>query len=135
MRLKDKVAIITGAGSGFGAGIAKRFALEGARVVVNDILTAAGEQVAGEIATAGGKALFVRGDVTRGADWANLVGATESAFGKLDIVVNNAGWTHRKKPYLETTEAELMHTIFPHPTLSEMMHEAVLDAYGRVIHI
>ena len=54
----------------------------------------------------GGKAIFVRADVTRGADWASLIGTAESAFGRLDVVVNNAGWTHRKKPYLETTEAE-----------------------------
>jgi len=106
MRLKGKVAIVTGAGSGFGAGIAKRFALEGAGVVVNDINDAGGNRVAGEITHAGGKAVFVHADVTRAADWANLVGAAQSAFGRLDIVVNNAGWTHRNKPYADVTEAE-----------------------------
>jgi len=97
MRLKDKVAIVTGAGSGFGAGIARRFAEEGARVIVNDV-SPQGEKVAQEI---GGR--FVQGDVTKGADWAQLVG---EAGGDLAIVVNNAGWTHRNKPYLEVTEAE-----------------------------
>ena len=97
MRLKDKVAIVTGAGSGFGAGIARRFAEDGARVIVND-LTPAGDRIAKEI---GGS--FVQADVSKGADWARLVGA---AGDRLDIVVNNAGWTHRRKPYLEVTEAE-----------------------------
>ncbi|TAN51017.1 MAG: glucose 1-dehydrogenase [Betaproteobacteria bacterium] len=106
MRLNGKVAIVTGAGSGFGEGIARRFAQEGARVVVNDINVQGGERVAGGIATAGGKALFLRADVTRGAEWAGMIGAAETAFGGLDIIVNNAGWTHRKKPYAEVTEAE-----------------------------
>lgn len=106
MRLKGKVAIITGAASGFGEGIAKRFAKEGAGVVVADISEAGGRRVAGEISTDGGKAVFVRADVTRGDDWAALVGSAQSAFGRLDIVVNNAGWTHRRKAYLEVTEAE-----------------------------
>lgn len=106
MRLKDKVAIVTGAGSGFGEGIAKRFAQEGAKVVVNDINVHAGERVAGEISGTGQRALFARADVTRSQDWASLVGAAQAAFGRLDIVVNNAGWTHRNKPYLEVAEAE-----------------------------
>ena len=106
MRLTGKVAIVTGAASGFGAGIARRFAQEGAGVVVADISEVSGKRVAGEISTAGGKAVFVRADVTRGQDWASLVGSTLSAFGRLDVVVNNAGWTHRNKPFLEVTEAE-----------------------------
>jgi 3-oxoacyl-[acyl-carrier protein] reductase len=97
MRLKDKVAIVTGAGSGFGAGIARRFAEEGARVIVNDI-DAKGQKIAQQIG-----AEFVQADVTKGEDWAKLVRA---AGERLDIVVNNAGWTHRNKPYLEVTEAE-----------------------------
>lgn len=103
MRLKDKVAIVTGAGSGFGEGIAKRFAAEGAKVVVNDINGESGTRVAREL---GAGATFFRADVTRSADWAALVQAATSAFGRLDIVVNNAGWTHRRKPYVEVTEAE-----------------------------
>lgn len=106
MRLKGKIAIVTGAGSGFGAGIAKRFAEEGAGVVVADINDKAGQRVAGEISTAGGKAVFVHADVTRGQDWASLIGSAQSAFGRLDVVVNNAGWTHRRKAYVDVTEAE-----------------------------
>ena len=97
MRLKDKVALVTGAGSGFGAGIAKRFAEEGAKVLVNDV-NPQGEKIAREI---GGR--FLQGDVTKGADWARLV---REAGPALEIVVNNAGWTHRNKPYLEVSEAE-----------------------------
>ena len=98
MRLKDKVVVITGAGSGFGAGIARRFSEEGATVIVADINSAAGEKIAREV-----EGRFVRADVTRSDDWANLV---RTAGAKLDIIVNNAGWTHRKKPYVEVTEAE-----------------------------
>ena len=106
MRLNDRVAIVTGAASGFGAAIARRFAEEGAGVLVADLNDAAGRHVAGGIAADGGKAEYVHADVTRGEDWAGLVGAAQSTFGRLDIVVNNAGWTHRRKPYLEVTEAE-----------------------------
>jgi 3-oxoacyl-[acyl-carrier protein] reductase len=103
MRLLNKIALITGAGSGFGAGIARRFAKEGAKVLLNDIDRASGERVAAEI---GKDAFFLQGDVTRSADWARSVQVATSTFGKLDIVVNNAGWTHRNKPYLEVTEEE-----------------------------
>jgi 3-oxoacyl-[acyl-carrier protein] reductase len=98
MRLTNKLAIVTGAGSGFGAAIARRLAEEGARVVVNDIDVQAGERVAKEV---GGS--FMQADVTRSEDWLKLVRAAGPA---LDIVVNNAGWTHRNKPYLEVSEQE-----------------------------
>jgi 3-oxoacyl-[acyl-carrier protein] reductase len=97
MRLKGKVAIITGAGSGFGAGIAKRFVEEGARVFVVDIDEKNGRRVAKDLDSP-----FVQADVTRGSDWARLI----AEAGGANIVVNNAGWTHRRKPYVEVTEAE-----------------------------
>ena len=97
MRLKGKTVIVTGGGSGFGAGIARRFAQEGAQVVVND-LNSSGEKISREV---GGR--FVQGDVTKSEDWARLV---REAGPQLDVVVNNAGWTHRNKPYLEVSEAE-----------------------------
>jgi 3-oxoacyl-[acyl-carrier protein] reductase len=106
MRLKDKVAIVTGGGSGFGEGISKRFAQEGAKVIVNDLRAEGGERVANEIARAGGQAKFVKGDVSKDADWAVLVKATLDAHGKLDIVVNNAGTTHRNQPILNVTEEQ-----------------------------
>lgn len=106
MRLNGKVVIVTGAGSGFGEGIAKRFAEEGAKVVVNDINRDGGERVTRDVRAAGGTAQFVLADVTRDADWSRLVQAAASAYGGLDVVVNNAGWTHRRKPYLDVAEEE-----------------------------
>lgn len=104
MRLQNKIAIVTGGGSGFGEGIAKRFAAEGCAVVVADINDAGGERVAGEIAAAGGKARFVHADVGKDADWGALVAATKASFGGLNIVVNNAGTTHRNQPMLNVSE-------------------------------
>jgi 3-oxoacyl-[acyl-carrier protein] reductase len=106
MRLQNKVAIVTGAGSGFGEGIAKRFAQEGAAVVVNDIDSAGGERVAREIDATGGRALFCAGDVGRDRDVAALVRFTLDGFGDLDIVVNNAGTTHKNRPMLDVAEEE-----------------------------
>ncbi|HXN16573.1 MAG TPA: glucose 1-dehydrogenase [Usitatibacter sp.] len=106
MRLKNKVAIVTGAGSGFGEAIAKRFAEEGAKVVVNDIVEQSARRVAGEIRARGAEATLEVADVTQDADMARLVHSALAAFGKLDIVVNNAGTTHRNRPMLEVSEEE-----------------------------
>src|SRR5882672_3613587 len=106
MRLKNKVAIVTGAGSGFGEAIARRYAEEGASVVVNDILPGAAQRVADDIRAQGGRSSVAVGDVSRDADVAKLVQSALEAFGRLDIVVNNAGTTHRNRPMLEVEEAE-----------------------------
>ncbi|HEX4261803.1 MAG TPA: glucose 1-dehydrogenase [Acetobacteraceae bacterium] len=100
MRLQGKIALITGAGSGFGEGIARRFATEGARVVAADLNLAAAERVAAET---GG--LAVGGDVSVGADVRAMVAAAVDRLGGLDVVVNNAGTTHRNRPMLEVEEA------------------------------
>ena len=106
MRLNSKIAIVTGAGSGFGEGIAERFAAEGARVVVNDVNTDNGERVAAAIRATGGDASFVRADVSRGADVKALLERTLDTYGGLHIVVNNAGVSHRNQPLLDVSEAE-----------------------------
>jgi 3-oxoacyl-[acyl-carrier protein] reductase len=106
MRLDGKVGIVTGASSGFGRGIAQRFAQEGARVVVADIDTAGGQRVADAIGAAGGQARFCRCDVGDDADVAALVAFALASFGDLHVVVNNAGTTHRNQPMLDVTEAE-----------------------------
>ncbi len=107
MRLAGKVAIVTGGGSGFGEGIAKRFAEEGAKIVVNDIDDAGGQRVTSEIEKAHGQgsAIYVRGDVARNDEVKALVDACVARFAKLDIMVNNAGISHRNMPMLEVPEA------------------------------
>lgn len=110
MRVNNKSIIVTGAGSGIGEGIAKRLAEEGANVIVADINTAGGERVASEIQLAaqagGGSARFCHVDVTDSASMKALIEFTLQANGCLDVMVNNAGWTHRNQPLLDTTEAE-----------------------------
>lgn len=106
MRLQHKSTIVTGAGSGIGEGIAKRLAEEGACVVVNDINAAAGQRVVAEITAAGGTATFFQADMAVSAQVKALVDEALRLYGKLDVVVNNAGWTHRNRPMLEVSEDE-----------------------------
>ena len=91
MRLRDKIALITGAASGIGAATARRFAHEGAAVAINDAKPEGLEAVAGEIRAAGAKALVLPGDVTRKTDCERLVQEVGRTFGRLDILINNAG--------------------------------------------
>src|SRR5882724_174303 len=91
MRLKDKVAIVTGGAHGMGAAEARLFAEEGAKVVVSDILASEAEAVAADIRAGGGAATAVAIDVTKEADWKALLDKTLSTYGRLDVLVNNAG--------------------------------------------
>jgi 3-oxoacyl-[acyl-carrier protein] reductase len=102
MRLANKTAIVTGAASGFGAEIARVYAAQGARVVVADINAAGAQAVAAEC---GADALAVACDVSRKADIDALVAQAVQRFGGIDVVVNNAGWTHRNGPLLDVDEA------------------------------
>ena len=104
MRVKDKSIIVTGAGGGIGEGIARRLAAEGAQVVVNDINVAMGEKVVAAIVKAGGTASFFKADVTKTAEVKALVAAAVGRYGKLDVMINNAGWTHLNQSALDVSE-------------------------------
>lgn len=106
MRVEGKSIIVTGAGQGIGAGIAKRLAEQGAKLYLNDLDAKLGEKIAAEITAAGGHAHFLAGDVTKSADVKALVDAAVAKHGKLDAMVNNAGWTHRNRSALDVPEAE-----------------------------
>ena len=100
MRLKDKVAIVTGSASGMGAATAQLFAAEGAKVGLTDILEEEGSTLAAEIS---GDAQFQKLDVTSEGDWEKLVAVTLSAFGRVDILINNAGVSGSHPDLLNTT--------------------------------
>lgn len=102
MRLAGKVAIVTGAARGFGEGIARRFSAEGARLVLADLDAGAVQRLAAEF---GASAVPLAADVSRKSDVGAIVNEALSRFGGLDIVVNNAGTTHRNRPMLEVDEA------------------------------
>ncbi|MCH8035829.1 MAG: glucose 1-dehydrogenase [Proteobacteria bacterium] len=110
MRLEDKVAIVTGAASGFGEGIARRFAAEGAKVVLADLNDQAGRRIAAEIEAAGGAAAYVHADVTDSTQVKAMIGTAVERFGRLDILVNNAGVSHLRQPMIEVSEADFDRT-------------------------
>jgi len=91
VRLKDKIALVTGAASGMGESAAQVFAREGAKVVVADLLEKEGSAVAASIASAGGEGMFLRLDVSGEEQWREAVRATVKRYGRLDVLVNNAG--------------------------------------------
>ncbi len=105
-RLPNLVAVVTGGGSGFGEAICRRFAAEGARLVVGDIDPANGERVAAALRAAGHAAVFARADVSRSADMAALVATALHHYGRLDLMVNNAGISHANQPMLNVTEEQ-----------------------------
>lgn len=102
MRLLGKVAIVTGAASGFGAETARLYAKEGAKVVIADLNIAGAEKVAAEI---GASAVAIQCDVSKRPDIDAAVNLAVSKFGTVDIVVNNAGFTHKNQPFLNVDEA------------------------------
>src|ERR1700755_1238738 len=104
--LKGKVAVVTGASRGIGAGIARGFAAAGAAVVVNYASNREGaDRIVADIIAAGGKAIAVQGDVSKAADVKRLFETTKASFGALDVLVNNAG-VYRFEPLEEVTEKE-----------------------------
>ena len=106
MRLKDKVALITGAASGMGRTAANLFAAEGAKVVIADVTARTGEEAVQEIKSAGGQAAFVRADVSKPAEVEAMVQFTIETFGGLHVLYNNAGIFHAEdEGTVETAEA------------------------------
>jgi len=137
-KLKDKVAVVTGASKGIGAAIAKALAAEGASVVVNYASSKEGaERVVADIAKTGGKAVAVQGDVAKQADVQRIFAETQKKFGKLDVLVNNAG-VYEWSPLGEITE-EQFHRQFNTNVLGTILasQEAVkhFNGAGNIINI
>ena len=105
MRLKDRVMIVTGGGSGIGQAAAVRCAAEGAKLVVMDVVEAGGRETEKLIKEQGGEAVFIRADVTRESEWLAVMKEIERRYGRLDVLFNNAG-TNMSKPVTEVSEQE-----------------------------
>ena len=122
VRLEGKVAIITGAALGMGAVEARLFAREGAKVVVADVREEEGRQVEAQVAEAGGEAVFIRLDVSSEEEWKAAVGATVTRFGKLDVLVNNAGILPTFDPGLDVEAWDIMMSVNAKGTFLGMKH-------------
>lgn len=103
MRLAGKTAIVTGGASGFGKGIVERFHEEGANVVIADLNIDGAQELAAQL---GEKAIALQCNVTVLADLESVVSASIAKFGRVDIVINNAGWSHKNQPMLDVSEEE-----------------------------
>ena len=106
MRVKNKTIIVTGAGSGMGAAIAVRLASEGANVIVNDIIESRCKAVTSEILDARNSATYFIANMTKSCEVKELMEYAIARYGNLDVVINNAGWTHYKQSALSVTEDE-----------------------------
>jgi NAD(P)-dependent dehydrogenase (short-subunit alcohol dehydrogenase family) len=104
--IKDRVAFVTGGENGLGEAIARKFAEEGAKVVVFGIDEERGRHVAAELNDITSGALFIKGDVSKNDELAKAMAIIKETYGRLDIAVNNAGITGEIKPFLETSEAQ-----------------------------
>jgi 3-oxoacyl-[acyl-carrier protein] reductase len=128
MWLQNKVALVTGAASGFGKAIAQTYAREGAKVAVVDLNERAAQEVAKAIGSA---AIAVRCDVSRRADVDAAAAATLKAFGAIDILVNNAGTTHRNRPMLEVDEVEFDRVFAVNVKSIYLFAQAVIPVFRR----
>lgn len=128
MRIEGKIAIVTGAASGFGAEIARRFAAEGAKVLVADLNADGAALVAKEI---GENATSVAVDVSKADDVQHMVDTALTKFGDLDILVNNAGTTHRNQPLLDVDETTFDHVFEVNVKSIYLTAQAVIPIFRR----
>lgn len=142
MNLKDKVAIVTGAGGGIGRAIALRLATEGADVIINDIHMEPAQSVADEIRSKGVKSLAVQADVSRSEDVECMVAKTMEQFGRIDILVNNAGGAARERsaPFDQASEAvwdDVMSSNLKGTMLCSraVLKHMIAQQFGRVVNM